>query len=179
MNGNIATTNIVAGQRNYALPSDILKLNEVYIKSTSAGEYIKATQRDILNISEDPETYYPYPPEFDLLNNSMYIYIPEATITAVTAGIKIYFQKDLTELSGSTDTPNLSDIFRKILSIGSAIDYCLSQEMWNKVKKFENRLYGDPTVRNDQGMKGELIEFYANRSLTKPTIITPKEENLY
>jgi hypothetical protein len=51
--------------------------------------------------------------------------------------------------------------------------------MWNKGKKLENRLYGDGTVRNDTGLKGELMEFYANRSLTKKPIITPQEENLY
>lgn len=179
MNGEFATTSIVASQREYILPTDVLKLNEVYIKSTSAGDYVKATQRDILNVQDYPEDYYPTTPEFDLMDNSLFIYIPDATITNVTDGIKIYYQTDLTELSGASDEPNLPEIFRRILSVGSALDYCQAQEMWNRAKKLENRIFGDPTVKTDAGMKGELMEFFANRSLTKQPTITPAEENLY
>lgn len=179
VNGDYATTDIVIGQREYILPTDILKLNEVYIKSTATGEYVKATQRDIINVQDYPEDYHPSTPEFDLMDNSIFIYTPEATITAVTDGIKAYYQANLTELSGATDVPNIPEIFIRIISIGAAIDYCLSQEMWNRAKKFENRIYGDPTVRDDKGMKGELMDFIASRSLTKQPTITPAEENLY
>lgn len=179
VNGDYATASIVASQREYILPTDILKLNEVYIKTTSDGDYVKATQRDILNVEDYPEEYYPETPEFDLMDNSLFIFIPETSITAVTDGIKIYYQTDLTELSGASDVPNIPEIFRRILSTGSALDYCVANEMWNKAKKLENRLYGDPTVRSDTGLKGELMEFFANRSLTKQPIISPEEENLY
>lgn len=177
INGDFATADIVAGQREYLFDSDLLKLSEVYIKSVSTGEYIKATQRDIINVETYPENYRPQTPEFDLLDNSLFIYIPEATITDVTDGIKIYFQGDLTILEGDNDYPNLPSIFTRILSIGSAIDYCLSNELWNKAKKLENRLYGDPSVRNDEGMKGELTKFIANRSMTKQPILEPEELN--
>lgn len=179
VNGDFATADLVAGQREYILPSDTLKLNEVYIKSTATGDYVRAKQRDIVNVEDYPEDYHPETPEFDLMDNSIFIYIPDDTITAVTAGIKIYLQTNLTELSGGSSIPNLVDIFIRILSLGSAIDYCLAQEMYNKAKKLENRLFGDPTVRNDTGLKGELMELYASRSITRQPILQPQRENFY
>ena len=177
VNGDFATTNIVAGQREYILPTDILKLNEVYIKSTADGDYVKANQRDILNVENYPEDYYPAIPEFDLMDNSLFIYIPDASITAVTDGIKIYYQTELTELSAGSDVPNIADIFIRAIVYGAAIDYCLANEKWDKAKKLENRLYGDGTVRNDKGIKDELMEFYATRSITKQPNIKAKKKN--
>ncbi len=178
VNEDYATASIVASQREYILPADILKLNKVYIKSVSTGEYVEAKHRELRNVTDYPEDYHPATPEYDLMDNSLFIYLPE-DITAVTDGIKIYYQTNLTELSGASDTPNLPTICTRILSFGAANDYCLANEMWNKSKKLENRIFGDPTVRNDQGLKGELEEYYANRISVEPPIITPFEENLY
>lgn len=177
VNGEYAVTDIVADQREYILPTDILKINELYIKSVSTGDYIKATQRDLRNVSIYPEDYRPNLPEFDLMDNSLFIYIPEENITEVDEGIKIYYQTKLTELSGDNDNPNLPEIFRKILCIGAALDYCEADEIRGKAKDLKNKIFGDPTVKTDKGLKDELMEFYASRSLTKPLTITPHRES--
>lgn len=167
VNGEFADTDLVALQREYILPTDLLRLNEVYIKTTSTGDYIKATQRDLSNISSYNEDYYPTSPEFDLLDNSLFIYTPEATIGAVTDGLKLVYQKDLTELTG-TSAPNLSEPFKRGISIGAALDYCIANEMNNKAKSLKILL---------DELKPELLKFYSNR--TKNNILTPAEENLY
>lgn len=170
VSGEVATTDIVASQREYTLPTDILKLNEVYIKSTSSGEYIKARQRDAINVDIEPESYHPYPPEYDLLDNSIFIYLSEDSITEVTAGLKIHYQSDVTELSTGTDKPNLAEPFKRYLSYGAAFDYALANEMWNKVKAFESQLVT---------YEAKMLEFYATRSTVKKVRLIPNDEDNY
>lgn len=181
--GAVATTDIVISQRDYSLPTNIIRLNEVYIKYQTSGEYYKAKQRDPKMIVPEPDQatcgYFPTLPEFDIFDNYIKIYTPDSTIAAVTAGLKIHFQKELTELSGNTDEPDLPEIVRRIISTGAALDYCIANGIYNKAKKLENSIFGDPTVKNDNGMKAELEEHYANRSTNNPAILTPEEENLY
>lgn len=164
--GEKATTDLVASQSDYALPSDIIKLNEVYIKYDS-GDYVKAIQRDPANNDQDPDSDYYSAPEFDLMDNSIYIYLP-VTVPNMTAGLKIHYQTDITELSGSSDVPNISEPFKRLLSVGSAYDYCIANEMWNKAKKLEDLI---------KLIKTDLLEYYANRSTAKPIQLITKQTN--
>lgn len=167
VNGEIATTDILVNQREYILPTDCLKVNKVFIKRGS--EYLEAKQRDLSAVHEDNDTYKPFPPEFDLLDNSLFIYI-DGDITAVTDGIKIIYQTELTELSGATDAPNLAEPFKRLLSLGAALDYCLANEVSGKAKNLK--------VMMDETKK-ELLEFYATRSTAKPVLIEPVKTNYY
>jgi hypothetical protein len=165
--GEKATTDLVSGQSDYALPSDIIKLNEVYVKYDS--DYIKAVQRDPINNDQDPDSNYnASTPEFDLMDNSIYLYLP-STIPDMTAGLKIHYQTDITELANSNDVPNIAEPFKRLLSVGSAYDYCVANEMWNKTKKLEDLIY--------QSIKQDLLEYYANRSTARPIRLIPKESN--
>lgn len=169
INGDFVDTDIVAGQREYILPADLLKPNEVYIKSTSAGEYVEATQRDLSSIGYN-EDYHPASPEFDVLDNSIFIYLPEETITDVTDGLKLVYQKNLIELVNTTDAPNLSEPFKRGISIGAALDYCIANEENSKAKSLK--------VLLDE-LKKELLVFYASKSTARDVAITPAEENLF
>lgn len=168
VNGDIATTDIVVNQREYVLPTDCLKVNKIFIKPTSTSEYLEAYQRDLSAIHEDNDTYKPFPPEFDLLDNSIFIYI-DSDITAVTDGIKLVYQTDLTELT-ATDAPNLAEPFKRLLSLGAALDYCIANEMGGKAKNLK--------VMIDETKK-ELLDFYATRSTAKPVVITPINHNYF
>jgi len=168
VNGEVATTDLVDGQREYTIPADTMKVNEVYIKSTSSGEYIKAIQRDPKSVDIEPESYHPSTPEFDLLDNSFFIYIAEESITGVTAGLKIHYQSDITELSTGTDKPNLAEPFKRFITYGAAYDYAIANEMWNKAKVFEGLM---------ATTKAEMLDFYATRSTVKRTRLTFKKEN--
>ena len=167
VNGEVATSDLVADQREYILPTDILKLNKIFIKPTSSSDYLEATQRDKSAIHVDDSLYLPYPPEFDLFDNSMFVYLDQ-DITAVTDGIKITYQTNLTELAETSDAPNLAEPFKRLLSLGAALDYCLANEVKGKAKNFKVMI--DET-------KQELIDFYANRSTVKPIVIEPSKEN--
>lgn len=167
--GEKATTDIVAGQRKYPLPTDILKLNEVYIKYGTESEYHKAKQRDPHNLKQfDPDTYpyQPYPPEFDLQNNNIIIYTPETSIAAVTGGLKVHYQAELTALSNTSDEPDLIEPFEKIIINGAAYEYCVAHRM-NKSEQFK---------RDINELRRDLEEFYAKRSEVKSTRLVPKTE---
>lgn len=166
--GEIATTDIETNQREYILPTNILKLNEVYIKTTTAGDWVKAEQIDTKEIKFEPdEDYNPVRPEFDLLDNSLFIYIPETSITAVTDGIKIHYQNEITEMSGSTDEPNLANPFRRYLSMGAAHDYLLANDKVQKAREFERML---------REQEEELVNFYATRSTVRMQRLQRKKD---
>jgi len=171
VNGEEATADLVAAQREYVFPIDILKLNEVYIKYETAGDYYKATQRDASEISSEPDQtngYYPELPEYDLLDNSLFIYLPITPIPAITAGIKIHYQTDLTELSSGTDSPNLSEPFKRLLSAGAAYDYCIANEMYAK---------GDRLKLLIAELKQDLLNYYASKSTVKPARLEFKKRS--
>lgn len=170
INGDIYTRDLEVGYDEYYLPTNILKINEVYIKSTSQGDYEKAKQRDINTYTGDPETdYNPSIPEFDLIDNFIKIYLPN-DVENVTAGIKLYYQKSITELSGDSDAPNLAEPFKRLLSYGAALDYFIANEANSKAKNFKVLI--DET-------KQELLRFYANRSTAKKARITSKERKYF
>jgi hypothetical protein len=172
--GTKATANIVAEQRDYSLPTNILKINEVYIKYEVGGDYYKARQKDPHAIELEPDQadvgYYPETPEYDIQGNSIYIYIPNSDIVAVTAGLRIFYQKNITDLSGSSDAPNLAEPFIRLLTCGAAYDYCLANELNNKAEKLK---------RDIAEIKQDLLEFYSTRSTAREIRLIPNEENYY
>lgn len=167
VNGEKATTDIVTGQQEYILPTDILKLNEVYVKDIN-GNYILATERDPSRISQYPDAnYFPASPEYDLLDNSIFLYMPTA-ITGSTAGLRIDYQSNLVELSANGDLPNIAEPFKRLLSYGSALDYCIANELAQKAATLEQQI---------ALIKDDMIEFYASRSTVKRKRLVSRDEN--
>jgi len=93
-----ATYDLVANQREYPLPSDILsRIKKVELKFSSSDDYVTAYSRDMLDMdfpissetlitaqftNEQGHVYY------DLMRKSLWIY--SGTIAAVTDGIKLW-----------------------------------------------------------------------------------------
>jgi len=171
VNGNFADVSIIAGQRDYAFEKGLLKINEVYIKSRETGKYVKAKQRDVRDISAEPLTdYTPTKPEFDLVDNNIFIYLPEGSIEAVTRGIRIFFEEEFTSLVNTDDEPNIPLAFQQFLPNYGAKEYCEDNELWNKVKSITNKL---------SELRPMIEAHYANRSSSKATVLEFAEENLY
>jgi hypothetical protein len=124
--GEYATTDLVASQQEYSLPSDILKIKRVEISYDGTNWYPAAPMDinerngalDSTSVASDFSTSAPY---FDLMDNSLFLYpIPTA---ASTAGLKIWYEKNVTHLSAATDEPNIAKPFHKALAYGAAIDW--------------------------------------------------------
>lgn len=122
----IATADLVANQQEYVFPSTILKIKSIEITYDGTNWYPvtyldkrdigKAT--DTTTISDNFTTSNPYA---DLMDNSLFLYpIPSSNITA---GIKIWYEKEADELSDATDEPNIPEAYHKGLCYGASKDY--------------------------------------------------------
>lgn len=124
--GDIATADFVANQQEYTFPSDILKIKRMEVTFDGTNWYVaspmdineRGEPTDTTSIANDFSTSEPY---FDLMDNSLFIY-PIPT-TSVTGGIKIWYEKLVTQLSSVTDEPVIPRPFHKGLCYGAAKDY--------------------------------------------------------
>ena len=140
------TTNLVANQRDYSFPADILSRIKRVEAKLDGTNYIKLTELDITQLSYsvgtetditnhfsnlDGEAY------FDILRKSIYIY--SGTITSVTDGLKLWcntYPTAVTDLTGTTElsvdptttTHGIPRSFHEIWARGVIIDYKQSKE---------------------------------------------------
>lgn len=155
----IATTDLVASQRDYSLPTTFLKLLRVEVKD-SAGNYQKLrqfdeTQVDIalteFNKTDGLPLYYRE------IGNSIELY-PAADAANVTlaAGLKCFYQRNVTEFTTSDASvePGFVKPFHRILSYGAAHDYAIARQLpvANEIKQKLIELY--------DGLK----EYYSSRN---------------
>jgi hypothetical protein len=124
--GETATTNLVANQQEYSLPSDILKIKRMEITYDGTNWYnvmpfdvnMRGASTDTTSIARD---FNKNEPLFDLMEDSVFLYpIPD---TAVVGGLKIWYENIATELSSATDEPVFADAYHKGLAYGAAKDY--------------------------------------------------------
>jgi hypothetical protein len=120
-----ATASLVAGQQEYILPNDILKIKRVEITYDGTNWQTVAPMdinergypTDSNSVSQDFSTDSPF---FDLMYDSIILYpVPTAT---VAGGLKIWYENLPTTLSGSL-SPTFAQPFHKGLCYGAAKDY--------------------------------------------------------
>ncbi|PIY96081.1 MAG: hypothetical protein COY66_04990 [Candidatus Kerfeldbacteria bacterium CG_4_10_14_0_8_um_filter_42_10] len=87
--------NLVAGQRNYAFPSDILSQMKYLEAQLDGTEWERLTETDLnslgINTDEDSiqEYYADKDPQFDIMGGEIYILSGDAIIS-VTSGLKLW-----------------------------------------------------------------------------------------
>jgi hypothetical protein len=120
-----ATTNLVASQQEYILPTDILKIKRVEISYDGTNWYLanpmdineRGDTNDSTSVNNDFSTSAPY---YDLMDESIMLYpIPSA---ASTAGLKVWYEKSPTTITTSVN-PGFVQPFHKGLCYGAAKDY--------------------------------------------------------
>lgn len=152
----IATTDLVSGQDNYSFDStwlEIIKVEAAQDSTVSVWNVLKPFDvNDVYNYSEFQKNSG-VPSFYDVIGSSV-ILKPASNFNA-TAGLKFYFKRKASEFA-STDTtkePGFASPYHRILSLGAAYDYCMSN-----------------SVRNPQGLrneievlKQELLKHYSRR----------------
>ena len=138
---NIPTLDdLVADQREYAFPSDVLNnLVRLELKFSSSGDYVLAksidlhTYRDALQESKIVNDFDSEEPRYFIRRKA--IYILSGTIAAVTNGIRLYYNSfpanladltdDTTDISvdPSTTTHGFPREFHELLARGVSIEY--------------------------------------------------------
>ena len=167
----IATTNLVANQKDYTLPTEALDVQRVEAKDSS-GKFVLLRQIDKEKIKDSLTEYQKtggIPNEYDVFGNSISIY--PVSSSSQTAGLKLYLSRDISEFA-STDTtkePGIQETLHPYLAYGSALDYAISKNMdKEKVRKLQDEV---------NKYELEISDYAAKRNRgTKPNI-RPKTIN--
>lgn len=178
--GEKSTTNLVSGQVEYVLPTDMVYFNRCAIKYPNADDYVYAERLD------DQQTRSAFEngeisrgsegsPVFREFDNSIFIY--PAPSANVTAGLAIETVNDITALSGTGDLPNLNPLIHQVLSLGAAMDFCDSNEMYQKAVRIERRILGRPGGDGKDGLKFLIEELAASRDKSMRTQIRPRHRS--
>ena len=155
------TISITASTRKYSLATDLFKPSRVEIKYPSTStDYLEATQINSNSITTGKDNYISATPEFDLLGDYIEIFVSAKTadIEAVTSGILVYYQKELTEMSVAGSEIIFPDVFARYIAIGSAIDYCGVNGLNSRLSWLEGEL---------QKQELKLTEYVASRNKAK------------
>lgn len=157
----IGTTNLVASQKDYSLPSDFLKLLRVEVKDAS-GAYRQVQQFDEqqikngLGLSEFMKTDG-LPIYYREIANAIELYpaASAATVT-LTAGLKVYYQRSQAEFTTNDagSSPGFAAPFHRLLSIGAAYDYAFSKTL----------PIATPLKQRLEEMRQSLKEYYSTRN---------------
>jgi hypothetical protein len=138
-----ATTNLVANQRDYGLPSTVLKVEGVSVKDAAGNWYpLKQIDREeVQRQGVDLETLYQNPSRpvyYDLVGNTVKIYPAADNGVSVTlsGGLKIFLQRDTTNFSvpasyttADTTTPGFPSVFHDLVPMGAAYDYLSANDI--------------------------------------------------
>lgn len=145
----VATTAMVASQRDYVLPTSQKVLRVKRVDVTYDGTtYYKAEPFDI---NESGSGFGPSAnttmettvdnrfsrtaPKYDLKANSIWIY-PRAATADVTAGakIRIEFSRELDEFTtaDTTQEPGFDEPFHAMLAVGASLDFAIAKGKENK-----------------------------------------------
>lgn len=162
---NIATTNLVSGQQDYAVRIDdnnrqIWKVSRVDIKDSN-GNWKQLSQIDQSEITDGFSAYKSTsgtPEEFDW--NGVFMFLFPASSYNSTLGLKIIFQREAKPFATSgTDSqiPGFISAFHHLLALGPSYEYARDNGKKNMAQLRQEL---------EQGRK-ELREFYASRNAQK------------
>ena len=168
---NKQATSITAATRSYALPTSYLRINRVEIKHPSTGEYKRAEAIDYKTIEKAGlDNYTTSVPQYDLKGGYLEIFLPvkTASISAVTDGILIYYENEITELSAADSEPDIPEPFSRLMALMAAYDYCLVEDINNRGTKLKQEI-----IIEEQKFR----EFIANRNEGKRLRINFKSED--
>ena len=127
--GEIATASLVANQEEYTWPSDLLRIKRIEVTYDGTNWYrvhpidIQEPEVSIATDANINEEFSTNDPRYDTHDNSIFLFpVPTANSTN---GLKIWYEKEVAELSSNSDEPNLAEPFHRLLSIGASYDYAL------------------------------------------------------
>jgi len=157
--GEIATTNIVDGQMEYVLPNDLIALKKIEVNLTGDTDGWQVLDvhdlrdlRQITNYQDDSSDDTESETSIDLFDNSIFFRRPPKN--NVTNGLKIYFNKEETELSSGTDEPSLPEHLHSYLVYGACMDYSDRIDDNEGSRKWQTKIL---LLEND------IKDYYSNR----------------
>ena len=157
----VGTTDLVAGQHDYSVPSSARKIERVEAIDED-GDYSILTPIDKSEIQSEGMSRFEdedsFPLYYDMVGGSIYLY--PAPKDNATSGLKLYCSRDINEFSTtfnattSAVTPGFDNHFHRILSLGASYDWCVAKG-----------LAKSPVLRAELSqLEGEIKSFYGSRN---------------
>ena len=164
-----ATTNLLANERSYLLPLDLLTIEGVEVNlEGKPNAYVVAnpiTLKEFQSMGialENPNIdsfFTNASPRFLLERNQITIF-PKPLVN-VDNGLKIYYTDRARDLTNPDDSPIFSEDYHDILCWMAAIDYFFQTDNKSKL------VVATQTVER---LKPELIGYYQTREQTRPPV---------
>lgn len=174
----IATTPLVAAQRDYSFPAslNILKIKRVDI-TYDGSTYYRATQTDsaafgfgIGNATDEDTNFTNESPAFDVKANNIWLYpLADATDVANGATMRIEFFRELDEFTtaDTTQEPGIDRPWHDAIALGAAMQYAIIKNM--PIGKNLKALYDEKILK--------LRQYYSRKVDPSVPVITPFLEN--
>lgn len=132
----VATTDLVAGQRDYSFPASLKLLKIKRVDVSYNGHFYKATPIDSsalgFGLGNDTDTdgnFNASEPCYDAKANAVWIYpLPPAN---VTAGLRVEFTREPNEFatSDTTKEPGIDEPFHPMLSIHALYEWAVANDL--------------------------------------------------
>ena len=178
-----ATTNLVSNQRDYTMPTNIMKIMGVSIMDNS-GNWNTLSQINRLQVTTeqntDLEEQYSTPsqPEYyDVVGNSIMLYPAADNGISVTlnGGMRVFLSRSIVPFSvptlfttNDTTIPGFSENYHEMLCLGVAYDYLFSNGQTSKADSYWQKI---------QTMKTDLQSFYGLRNQGNPPAFSRMPES--
>lgn len=166
--GDILYRDLETGVTDYELPSNIIRIYKAEAMYETGGEFVPVTiisvQRDQQNVEGNATRVRDdvNQPTAELMSDI--IQLRPAPEEDVVNGFKIWAQTDLVDLSTNNNVPDFMPPVHRALSLLTALDYAIAEEMYKKADEIRKELYGDPGKPSDNGAKGMIEELYSVRT---------------
>ena len=169
-----ATATLVDDQHDYSLDVTTQEIERVEVLKQD-GNYLqlKPVDQSQLKGTALPEFYKTkgIPEYYDARGFSLYLYpAPDQGLVATTSGITLYFSRDIKEfaVNATSTEPGFNGDYHRIISLGAAYDYCLSNGIEDRKKGIRDEL---------EIYKQELTSQSNRRDRDFGNRITPKDDN--
>ncbi len=169
INGDYMTIDLQTNVGEYEVPVGLIRIYKAEIMYQDGGKYVPLTQisiqrnQQIAAGNENIGDATKDEPTLEVFGD--FLKVSPAPDLDVVNGFKIWAQLDFVDLDDvSEQLPDLNPIVHRAISIGAAMDYAFSKEMWLKHLELKRRLFGDPRVPDDGGIKDQIKTLYAIRT---------------
>lgn len=166
--GDIMYRDLEEGVTDYELPSTIVRIYKAEVMYTTGGTYVPVEFRSVQanqKVAEGNATRTiddSSSPTAELMSDI--IQLRPAPEEDVVNGFKIWAQTDLVDLSTNNNVPDLVEEAQRALSLLTALDYAIAEEMYKKADEIRKEIYGDASKPDDTGLKGMIEAIYSVRS---------------
>jgi len=183
MAGETIYRHFKSGVTSYDLPVELIRVLKGEVLYSTGGSFVPLT---FIDISRDQKSVEANDtrvddnasrPTAELHGNKLIVRPAQTTGADIVNGIVLTVQMSLADLDSTDDQPQTVDVVHRIISKGAAYDYCLAEEMWNKARELKYEIFGDPRVKDDAGLIGELKNLYSIRSAAYRDQVAPRRRS--